>query len=175
MAKYGITHVIDTKECDEKVYRFRGFGAIEDDKELLEWAEKVSNNWFDAGWHHTFIGFYLGGYEFERNFTYKELVRLNELQDIQREEYDSKYEWSRFIGKPLTEEQIIRFLDRHIEQEEKHWGTDSFYHKGAITHKENVLKQWRAGEVVAVDSDCDSYNDRWLYSDGTIKEQHWGD
>ena len=175
MAKYGITHVIDTKECDEKVYRFRGFGAIEDDRELLEWAEKVSNNWFDAGWHHTFISFYLGGYEFEQNFTYKELVRLHELQDIQREEYDSKYEWSRFAGKPLTEEQIIRFLDRHIEQEEKHWGTDSFYHKNAITHKENILKKWRAGEVVEVDSDCDSYNDRWLYSDGTIKEQHWGD
>ena len=84
----------------------------------------------------------------------------------------------RKIIEKLNEEQEKDFHgeeEQHIEQEEKHWGTDSFYHKSAIEHKENILKKWRAGEVVEVDSDCDSYNDRWLYSDGTIREQHWGD
>ena len=175
MARYNITHVIDTLACDASVYKDRGFGPIETDKELLDWAEKASNRWFNAGWHHTFIGFYLGGYEFERKFTYKELVRLHELQDIQREEYNAKYEWIRFKGKPLTEEQIITFLDRQIEDAERHYGKDDYRYKSIVDSKQIKLDKWRKGEVIEVDSDCSAYDDRWLYSDGTIREQHWGD
>ena len=165
---------------DEEVIRRRGFPEITDDNELIEKAKELTNNWLGrSGQGHTsFIGYYFGDYYSDepfQSFTSSEFKRIKQLQEIEREKYDSLYGWENYRGKPLSEEAIIRFLDRHIEQEAKHWGIDSFYHKGAITHKENTLKKWREGEVVVVDSDCDSYNDRWLYSDGTIHEQHWGD
>lgn len=173
--KHEIRYVIDTPACDEKIYASRGFREIEDDKQLIEYAKKVSNNWFDAGHCLSFMSFYLGGYDFQRNFTYKEMVRLYELQDREIEEYDSKYEWARFLGKPLTEEQIVRFLDRQIERTKKQFGEDDFRYESMIKAKENRLEKWRNGEIIEVDSDCDAYNDRWLYSDGTVREQHWGD
>ena len=75
----------------------------------------------------------------------------------------------------MTEEQIIRFLDRQIERTKKQFGEDDFRYESMIKAKENKLEKWRNGEIIEVDSDCDAYNDRWLYSDGTVREQHWGD
>ena len=41
---------------NEYVYAARHFGAIDNDAELLAYAEKVSLGWYDAGWHRSFTG-----------------------------------------------------------------------------------------------------------------------
>ena len=176
MARYGITHVIDTPACDESVIRGRGGrGPITDDAELIAYAEEATNNYFHAGHCRNFRTFPFIGYDIERKFTYKELVRIHELQEIENEKYNDLYGWDKFKGKPLTEEVIIRFMDRHIAQQEKQYGKDSFWHKQAIEIKEQRLKEWRNGQVILVDDGSDAYNDRGLYSDGTVREYPWGD
>lgn len=175
MARYNITHVIDTPECDESVINSRGRDLITDDVELIEYAKEATNNYFEAGHCRNFRTFSFIGYDIERKFTYKELVRIHELQDIENEKYNELYGWDRFKGKPLNEEVITRFLDRHIEQAIKQYGENDFWTKQAKEAKERKLKEWREGKVIEVDDASDAYNDRTLYSDGTVREQHWGD
>ena len=86
---------------DEFVFKKRGFGAIETDEELIAFAEKASHGWYDAGWHHSFIGYYLGDYaldEPKQSLTDNEYKRLKELQKIAREEYkkaEEAREWKK--------------------------------------------------------------------------------
>ena len=96
-------------------------------------------------------------------------------KDIEQEKYSELYEWSRFEGKPLSEEVTIRFLDRAIEREEKQWGKGSYYYEVAVTTKETKLKKWREGEVIQVDIVPGRYHEMYLFSDGTISETHWED
>lgn len=74
---------------DEFVFKVRHMGLIEDDAELLAFAEKVTSRWYDAGWHRTFTTFYLSDYalsEPRRSMTDKEFNRLKELQQKARAE-----------------------------------------------------------------------------------------
>lgn len=74
---------------DEFIYAKRGFGAIEDDKELLAFAEKASHGWYDAGWERKFTNFYLSDYAMNEPYaslTKVEFARLKELQIKAREE-----------------------------------------------------------------------------------------
>ena len=66
--------------------------------------------------------YFLGTYYSDEPFyslTNAKFKRLQQLQDIEQEKYSELYELTKFEGKPLSEEVIIRFLDRAIEREEK--------------------------------------------------------
>lgn len=96
---YGYVNGEPVYSRDEFVFKVRGFGPIESDDELLSFAEKVTSNWYDAGWHRTFIGFYLSDYALAepcRSLTVKEFDRLRELQRHARkkaEEAEAARQW----------------------------------------------------------------------------------
>lgn len=72
---------------DEFVYKRRKRGPITDDDELIEFAEAVTHNWYDAGWHRTFTTYYLGDYALDepcKSLTGTEYARLKELQKAER-------------------------------------------------------------------------------------------
>jgi hypothetical protein len=78
---------------DEYVFACRGFGAIETDEELMAYAEKVTSNWCDAGWHRIFIDIYLSDYALSepyRSLTKKEFARLKELQKVARDKHEKE-------------------------------------------------------------------------------------
>ena len=64
-------------------YAKRGFGAITSDRVLMDYAKKVTSDWYDAGWHRKFEDFYLGDYALDHprcDLTDAEYERLRELQ-----------------------------------------------------------------------------------------------
>lgn len=72
---------------DEFVFKARRRGAIEDDAELLAFAEKVTGHWYDSGWKRSFVSFYLSDYALSQpraSLTLKEFDRLKELQQQAR-------------------------------------------------------------------------------------------
>ena len=80
---YGYVNGKPTYSRDEFIFECRHFGPIETDEELLAYAEKVTSKWYYAGWHQSFVGFYLSDYalaEPYRSLTLKEFNRLKELQ-----------------------------------------------------------------------------------------------
>lgn len=86
---------------DEFVFAARNRGPITTDEELMEFAEKVTWGWYDAGWKRGFTWFYLSEYalaEPYRSLTHAEFLRLKELQKIAREEErraDEAREWKK--------------------------------------------------------------------------------
>lgn len=86
---YGYVNGKPVYSRDEFVFTSRGFGAIDNDKELLEFAEKVTSGWYEAGHKQSFIGFYLSDYALSepyRSLTKTEFARLKELQAEARTE-----------------------------------------------------------------------------------------
>lgn len=165
---------------DEDVIRRRGYPEITDDRELIEKARVLTDNWLGkpGQGHMEFRDFYFGDYYTDEpfhTFTDAEFKRIKELQKIEKDKYDDLYGWDRFQGKPLSEEVIIRFLDRAIERAEKQYGPDGFYTQQAKEIKELRLKEWRAGQVIQVDMVPGGYREDYLYSDGTIKHASWSD
>lgn len=80
---YGYVNGKPIYSRDEYVFACRGFGAIENDADLLAFAEKATHGWYHAGWKRTFTGFYLSDYalaEPRKSLTAKEFARLKELQ-----------------------------------------------------------------------------------------------
>ena len=76
---------------DEFIFKCRGFNSIETDEELMEFARKVSGNWYSSGHQLKFIDFYLSDYALSdpyRSLTHKEFARLKELQKLAREEHE---------------------------------------------------------------------------------------
>ena len=56
---YGYVNGKPTYSRDEFIFTVRGFGPIENDADLLAFAEKVTSRWYNAGWHQTFATYYL--------------------------------------------------------------------------------------------------------------------
>jgi len=86
---YGYVNGKAVYSADEFRYEARGFGAIENDEELLAFAEKVTGGWYDAGWKRTFITYYLSDYALSEPYaslTRSEFNRLKELQAEARAE-----------------------------------------------------------------------------------------
>lgn len=80
---YGYVNGKAVYSRDEFIFEKRGFGAIENDTELLAYAEKVSWGWQDAGWKRSFTNFYLSDYELNEPYaslTHTEFERLKQLQ-----------------------------------------------------------------------------------------------
>lgn len=181
---YGYVNGQAVQSRDEYVFKCRGFEAIESDDQLMKFAEKVTGHWSDAGHRNKFIDFYLSDYALSepyKSLTLKEFKRLKELQAQAQADWEAEqaqYKYELYEGRPLTEVEIRRFLDRHVESVREQWGDSNFYTKQAEEHRDRTLSKWRNGEVVAVDSydynapygnGTGSY-DRTLYSDGTIKD-----
>lgn len=83
----GVRRDFDSR--DEFLYFKRGFGRIETDEELIKYAEKVTHGFYDAGWKHSFLGFYLSNYALSepyRSMTDDEFSRLKALQERMRQE-----------------------------------------------------------------------------------------
>lgn len=71
------------KDENEFVYGVRGFRELKNDDHLIKFAEKITNHWYDAGWHKTFTTFYLSDYalsEPRKHLTRSEFERLKALQ-----------------------------------------------------------------------------------------------
>lgn len=86
---YGYVNGKAVYSSDEFRYEARGFGAIENDEELLAFAEKVTSGWYDAGWTRTFTTYYLSDYALSEPYaslTGSEFNRLKELQAEARAE-----------------------------------------------------------------------------------------
>lgn len=80
---YGYVNGKPTYSRDEFIFASRKRGPIEDDAELLEFAAKVTGQWYRAGWRRTFTTYHLGNYVLDepfRSLTTKEYARLRELQ-----------------------------------------------------------------------------------------------
>lgn len=98
---YGWVNGTPVYSRDEFVFKRRGFGAIESDEELIEFARKVTGNWHNAGWNKTFTTYYLGDYclnEPMRSLTTKEYERLKELQrqeQAKEKAADDAREWKK--------------------------------------------------------------------------------
>ena len=95
MIPYGSLNGKTVYSRDEFVFTSRGFGAIEDDGKLIEFAKKVSGNWYNAGHNYTFTSFYLSDYALNepcRSLTKAEFKRLKELQKIERDKEKAKDE-----------------------------------------------------------------------------------
>lgn len=85
---YGYVNGKPTYSRDEFIFAVRGFGPIENDADLLAFAEKVTSRWYNAGWHQTFATYYLSDYALSEPFaslTLSEFGRLKELQQEARE------------------------------------------------------------------------------------------
>lgn len=111
---YGYVNGRPTFSADEFTFTKRHRGPINDDAELVAFAEKVTSNWYNAGWHQTFASFYLGDYalsEPRASLAAKEFARLKELQQQARDAAkaaDDDREWK------LSE--TLHFADNSVEE-----------------------------------------------------------
>ena len=111
---YGYVNGKPMYSRDEFIFTVRGFGPIENDADLLAFAEKVTSRWYNAGWHQTFAAYYLSGYALSepgRSLTVKEFNRLKELQQAAREAEkaaDDAREWKLH--------QTIYWADNSVEE-----------------------------------------------------------
>lgn len=83
---------------------------------------------------------------------------------------------------PLTEQEVIEFLDQRVEAEEKHWGKASYYARKAKEARDLSLTAFRDGAVIPVmdvsyvdtyGNGCGDYVDT-LYSDGHVVTTCYG-
>lgn len=99
---------------DEFIYATRKHPAIQTDDELIAFAENVTSNWFNAGWHRTFTTFYLSDYalaEPYRSLTRAEFARLKELQKAAQaaaKAAEDAREWRKF--------DTIYWMDNSVEE-----------------------------------------------------------
>ena len=85
---YGYVNGEPTYSRDEHVFKARCRGPIENDAELLEFAEKVTSGWYHARCNRTFETYFLSDYALSEPYmslTKSEFQRLKELQAEARE------------------------------------------------------------------------------------------
>ena len=96
---YGYVNGKAVYSRDEFIFEKRGFGTIENDTDLLAYAEKVTYGWQNAGWKRRFTEFYLSDYALNEPYaslTHAEFERLKELQAEARQkekELEDAKEW----------------------------------------------------------------------------------
>lgn len=103
---YGYVNGKPVFSRDEFIYESRRRGPIEDDAELIAFAEKATSGWHSAGWSHSFIDFYLSDYALSEPFaslTLSEFGRLKELQQEAREAAKAADDALREIAAKLAE------------------------------------------------------------------------
>lgn len=96
---YGYVNGKPVYTHDEFIFAKRGFGAIKNDADLLAYAEKVTSNWYNAGWHRTFTTFYLSDYALSEpcaSLTKDEFARLKKMQaaaQAEQKRIEEEKEW----------------------------------------------------------------------------------
>ena len=83
---------------------------------------------------------------------------------------------------PLTEAEVLEYLNRNVEKNAKQWGVDYIYTQWAREWRDKQIEKFRNGEVVEVHKETyvDSYGNGCgdfediLYSDGTVKTACYG-
>lgn len=83
---------------------------------------------------------------------------------------------------PLNEQEVLQFLNEHVEAEEKHWGKDYTYAIWAREARDKNIEKFKAGEVIPVKtiSYVDSYGngcgdfEDTLFSDGHVETACFG-
>lgn len=94
---YGYVNGKPVYSHDEFAYAARGFGPIESEEELLAFAAKVTQGWFNAGWKRTFETYYLDGdRELRAELTKSEFAALKEMQRkliVEHERVEREKEW----------------------------------------------------------------------------------
>ena len=101
--RYGVVDGKDVFSRDEYIFEARGFGEILEgqrgDRFLLEYARKVTSDWYRSGHHHSFESFYLGDYCLDHpmcDLTTREYERLKELQKeaiAEKQRIEDEKEW----------------------------------------------------------------------------------
>ncbi len=92
---YGFVNGEPVYSAEEFVYKCRGFGEIESDEDLIEYARKRTGDWSDSGWRRGFLGYYLSDYalsEPKNSLTSSEFERLKALQEEARAEWERQEE-----------------------------------------------------------------------------------
>lgn len=111
---YGTVNSRPVYSRDEYIYACRGFGAIENDQDLIAFAEKAAHGWMRAGWKHSFRTYHLGNYALDEpqcSLTDAEYLRLKELQKQEREAYE-KAEAARQWKRVNT----VAYADNSVEE-----------------------------------------------------------
>lgn len=75
---YGYVNGKPVFSRDEFIFEHRKRGPIEDDAELIAFAEKATSGWHNAGWSHSFISFYLSDYALSEPFASLTLPRADD-------------------------------------------------------------------------------------------------
>ena len=77
---YGYVNGKPVFSRDEFIFEHRKRGPIEDDAELIAFAEKATSGWHNAGWSHSFISFYLSDYALSEPFASLTLHRRHHIR-----------------------------------------------------------------------------------------------
>ena len=167
----------DTPEDIEKI-RKRGYAEIVDNAALINAAKEATNNWENKkGQHVVFATYNFNDIYCQitmlENFTSREIERLKELQESETDKYDALYNWKHFKDKPLTEEVVLRFLNKYVDKFEISYGKDSFEYLNALSTRDKKYKQWKNGEVIEVDTVSGEYIEKCFYSDGSTRKIIW--
>lgn len=190
-------YMYNGQECTrtEYVLRRRDFYGeqfqkeITDKEQLIDLFERICHcSYEDAGdiYTHWLCSMSFSSREhFLDNLTDSEKVLWEEVYNDDKSAYEAekaKYDWENFKGRPLTEEEVVMFLDREIKQEAKFRGEDNFWTKELKKSKEAKLEKFRNGEVIEVASNhytaaygngTGDFSDV-LFSDGTVRTACYG-
>lgn len=96
---YGYVNGKAVYSRDEFIFAKRGFSAIVNDADLLAYAERATSDWYNAGWHGTFISYYLSDYALSEPYaslTKAEFARLKQMQaeaQAEQKRLEDEKEW----------------------------------------------------------------------------------
>lgn len=101
---YGYVNGKPVFSRDEFIFEHRKRGPIEDDAELIAFAEKATSGWHNAGWSHSFISFYLSDYALSP-YVYDGSMALADREKMQqaREAFEKLADALREIAAKLAE------------------------------------------------------------------------
>lgn len=99
---YGYVNGKPVFSRDEFIFEHRKRGPIEDDAELIAFAEKATSGWHNAGWSHSFISFYLSDYALSEPFASLTLADREKMQQA-REAFEKLADALREIAAKLAE------------------------------------------------------------------------
>lgn len=101
---YGYVNGKPVFSRDEFIFEHRKRGPIEDDAELIAFAEKATSGWHSAGWSHSFIDFYISDYALSP-YVYDGSMTLADREKMQqaREAFEKLADALREIAAKLAE------------------------------------------------------------------------
>ncbi len=111
---YGYVNGKAVYSRNEFIFESRGFGPIETDAKLLEYAQEVTSNWYHAGWNRTFTSFYLSNYALSKPYRYLTLTEFERLKDLQKEAIEA--EKAAEVARKWRCKETIYWADNSVEE-----------------------------------------------------------